>query len=224
MVEEHDASDVKILNADEGRHYENDEDYETEEDEENEDDDDDVSLEEVPPEHLPHLTRSQPALPLRRSVSRRARPLSSNPPELDTPLLFDSSSSSSLSSSLALNARALTPLQPSLHRTTTPQPLPSTRISWTPDIPARHPKHRFVHFQNDIPIKSKASTPAPLTSTSTASTTVTHSAGPKVVTTTITAPRKKAKKRCKFPSMPQKRLECWLIDMTTCLASGCHCL
>lgn len=131
---------------------------------------------------------SQPTpLLLRRSISRRARPLSSNPPDLDAPLFFDSSSSTS-SSALVPGSRAITPPP---RRTATPQPL--TRISWSPEIPARHPDHRIVRFEDDATtaIKPRAGTPPPLNTT-----TAPQAAAPRVVTTAIT-PRKKAKKHCK---------------------------
>lgn len=129
----------------------------------------------------------QPIPPLRRSISRRARPLSSNPPDLDTPLLFESFSSSS-SLPLVSDARAINPPR---RRTTTPQPLTST--SWTPEIPARHPDHRIVRFEHDATtINPRAGTPP----SPTESTTAPQAAGPRVVTASM-APRRKSKKRCK---------------------------
>ncbi|EEA23752.1 hypothetical protein PMAA_077830 [Talaromyces marneffei ATCC 18224] len=159
----------ETLNVKVGREKENEEDIKTEDD-------------------------GEPTVPLRRSISRRARPLSSNPPDLDTPLLFDSSSSSL---SLASDTRA-TPTPP--HPTYTLQPM--TRISWSPEIPARHPDHRIVRFGDDLATTPAINHRADMAPPPLAPTTATQSAAPRVVTTTTIAPGKKVKKH----------------------SSGCHCL
>ncbi|EED17391.1 hypothetical protein TSTA_112240 [Talaromyces stipitatus ATCC 10500] len=143
----HDMGNVELINGDEDEFADEEEEYEEEDKGHTTEDDNEETA---------------PAL---RIVSRRARPLSSNPPDLDTPILYDSEPEDDAS----------TP--PS------PNPQPVTRISWCPEIPVRHPDHRYIRFE-DI----RVTTPPPPQ----------ISSAPRVVTTTI-APRKKQRKHCKFP-------------------------